>query len=112
MKSLYEHLIETMNESGMGTAQKWLGNSKNHKEFAKKFNMSQDLVAHAFGWIEEVMDDIIDEQGFGGFGDFCHEDAPDNYPEYAAEEFNEDELQNVTWTEFFDTVWNELKKFY
>lgn len=26
MKSLYEHLIEAMNESDMGTAQKWLGN--------------------------------------------------------------------------------------
>lgn len=110
MKSLQKHLIESINEDlDFSKIQKWLGNAKNHKKFAKDFNTDVDTVTQAFAWIEgsleqfEEKDELID---------FLHGDAPDSFSEYAVDELEMDEtaINSIDWSTFFDAVVDEIKK--
>lgn len=109
MKSLQEHLTEVLNEGlNISKIQMWLGNSKNHKKFAKDFNTDVDTVTQAFAWIEGSLEHFEEDELI----DFLHDDAPNSFPEYAIDELDMDEtaVETVDWSAFFDAVIGEIKK--
>lgn len=113
MKSLQqfitEQLTKALNEGlNISKIQKWLGNSKNHKKFAKDFNTDIDTITQAFAWIEGSLEYLEGDELI----DFLHGDAPDNFPEYAVDELEMDEtaVETIDWSVFFDAVVGEIER--
>lgn len=109
MKSLYKYIMESLGGSKMSNLTRYLQDRRNVKEFASKYNLSDKLVEHAFAWIEGCFEYV---ENFEGVIDFCYEDAPDNFPEYATSELSvgTGEINKVDWKSFFKELGENLER--